>query len=882
MKKSLLKVCSAGLLSLFAICLHAQTIISGKITDAADGEALIGATVLLKGTSVGALTDIDGTYSLKVPAGADILLITYTGYRNQEVKLGTGEVIDVALEQGVELDVVVVSASRKEETLLESPAAVSVIEARKIVTDLSASPISLLRNTAGVDVAQNGVSDGHITIRGRSLAFTTETFIISDYRNVLLPSFGALQYGQQPIDAIDLERVEIVKGPSGAIYGPGVESGVVHFISKSPFKEQGTSISIGAGNQSQLQAAFRHAGVTSNGKLGYKITGYYREAQEFEVDTTEAAVFARVSAYPSQVVSAVDGSFVAPGDINYNILNYGFSGMLEYKFAPSTSLIARAGYGKSEGIFRSANSEGYMKPGRPFAQLRFQSEGFSAQAFWSEQQGEDGETWLYASGQTNVNIINQFEGQAQYKFNLADAKLNFVAGADYRMSTYDTQGTINGRFEDIDDYAIYGIFLQGKYKVSPKFDIIAATRVDQFTALDETSVAPRVALVYKPKTGQTARVTWNKAVGAPLSLNLYSDFPVVDRGAFKVHLHGGVEPLTYDNPEVYSFITQSLLPNTDFPLNVMYGAATAGINASGALSPEAITYLNSELANIAGTTTGATTGVPLTRDKLVPSETNMYEIGYKGFFDNKLSVTVDAYYINRKNNFTGTTVASPLVVYPSAGGDLATVVAATLNADSLAQFGLTPASAAAIYQGAIESVTVSANGAPAPLGLISADQSPNSTTLDATFFNIEEVDYYGVEAEVKYFINSDLSVFTNVSWLSDNYWEAAKITGKDVTTPFALNQPDLRFRIGADFLPTTGVSFNAAYRYNGEYQTQNGVWSGTVDAVSLVDLSAGYNFDEIGLRLNASVNNVLNADYRPAANYPVIGRIFLAKATYQF
>lgn len=868
----------------FTLNTIAQNTVTGIVKDAITNEPLIGASVFVKGTTSGALTDIDGSYSVTTSKDATILQISYTGYRTQEVDI-KGKVdpaVNVAMMPGLELDIVVVSASRKAEPIKTTPAAVSVIESKNIEADLTANPFSLMRNTPGVDIAQYGVSDGHINLRGRAVVFTTETFIISDYRNLLIPSFGAIQYGQQPIDAIDLDRIEIVKGPSGALYGPGVESGIVHFISKSPFKTPGTTISIGGGNQSQLQASFRHAGILNDGKLGYKITGFYRSATDFEVDTTEAAAAARLANYPATVVSAVDGDFVADGTLDYDILNYGITGMVEYRFSPEASLIGTVGYGKSEGLFRTGQGEGYTKAGRPFAQIRYQSKNLSAQAFWSKQLGNDGNSWIYASGLTAINEIDQYEGQIQYKFDLAKNKLNIITGVDYRTNIIDTKESVNGRFEEEDDYSIYGFYLQAKYNIIPELDIIGATRVDQFTALDQTSFSPRVALVYQPATDQSVRLTWNRAVGAPLSLNLYSDLTASDRGAFKVHLHGGAQPLTYNQQEVYSFVTQSMLPDLNFPLRVAYGAATEGLAASGQLPAALISYLSNQTAAITGNTLGATTATPLSRDKLKASETNMYELGYRGFLNDKFGITIDAYYIQRKNNLTGTTVASPLVLYPTAGDDLATIVAASLNADSLAQFGLTPQAISGIYKAALETLTTDGNGNPSPLGLISADQSPTGQTLDATFFNIEEVDYFGLDVELKYLLNSDFTIFTNLSWLSDNFWDAAPVSGTNLTIPFALNQPDTRIRVGVDYLPKTGFSASATYRYNSAWQSENGLaWSGDVDAVSLVDVSAGYAFD-FGLRLNASVTNLLDAEYRPIANAPIVGRLLLAKATYTF
>jgi len=87
----------------------AQRTVTGKVTDAG-GEALIGASVLAKGSTSGTVTSIDGTYRLEVPAGATILVYSYTGFSSQEISLGTSNVVDVALEEGILLEEAIVTA----------------------------------------------------------------------------------------------------------------------------------------------------------------------------------------------------------------------------------------------------------------------------------------------------------------------------------------------------------------------------------------------------------------------------------------------------------------------------------------------------------------------------------------------------------------------------------------------------------------------------------------------------------------------------------------------------------------------------------------------------------------------------------------------------
>ena len=93
-----------------AISVFAQRTISGKVTDAG-GEPLIGASVVVKGTSSGTVTDIDGSYSLSVPSDSKVLVYSYTGYESKDVELGASNTVDVILAEGAEqLSEVVVTA----------------------------------------------------------------------------------------------------------------------------------------------------------------------------------------------------------------------------------------------------------------------------------------------------------------------------------------------------------------------------------------------------------------------------------------------------------------------------------------------------------------------------------------------------------------------------------------------------------------------------------------------------------------------------------------------------------------------------------------------------------------------------------------------------
>ncbi|WP_397363288.1 TonB-dependent receptor domain-containing protein [Olleya sp. R77988] len=876
MKTKIIKLKKAALLFilLFGVQSFAQTVVNGNVTDAS-GIPLPSANIVIDGTTTGVASDFDGNFTLSTSEKPPFTLkVSSVGFETKSVQVTkSNQTLSIVLNDDNTLDEVIISASRKREKIQEAPAAVSVLTSKKMEAYSTANPVMGLKNLTGVDVAQYGVGEGKINLRGKSTAFQTETFVIADYRNVSIPSLGANQYGQNPVDAIDLDRVEVIKGPGSALYGPGVEAGVVHFISKSPFKKQGLTFSLGLGNQQQVQAAFRYAEVSKNEKLGFKVTGFVRSAEDFEIDDPEG--LARISDDATQIFSSVTGENLGISEIpDYDTKSYGFTGTLEYKISDKTTLVGTGGYSKSEGLIRVGQGEGYSELPRPFAQIRLQSGGFFAQAFWSKQIGGD-DTWLYPTGTTQYNDISQYEGQMQYNFDVLDNKLDLTVGTDYRLNITDSKGSLYGRFEDDDDYTIYGAYLQGKYKATDKVDLIAAGRVDRFEALEHTSFSPRLGVVYKHDENHTFRATYNHSTGAPVALNLFTDFQVgaAIGGTVPVWLNGGADELTYSDGNAYILGGGLGAVPSELPIAGLYQVVAQNF-AGSPLEP----YINSLLPQIAasGSTTSPTAfGPVLERGKLEPSISNQFEIGYNGRVTDKLRVTVDAYYNKREKNLTATVQSSPLIGYATAGQDLHDAIAAVDNSGIILPNGATIAQT---FQAGLETLTLNADGSTAVVGFLTADQSPNNV-IDLTFFNIESVDYFGVDLGLDYALTDDVSLFGNASWISKNYWEEINILGSDQKVPFALNVPDLKAKFGVDYLPETGFSANVAARYRSEFESVNGSsWTGTNDASTVVDVSLGYKFND-NYKFNLSVTNAFDQDYRPITNAPYVGRLILGKLT---
>lgn len=151
----------------------------------------------------------------------------------------------------------VVTATRTERRIDEVPASVSVIDARDIATQQPQNLADLLRNVEGIDVAGYGspVSLPTIRMRGVGGSFGGQTSqILIDGMPIESPVAG-IHLGLQSLDLQDLERVEVVRGPASALYGPSAVGGVVNFLPKRWRGEPGVEVSAGAGSHNATLAS---------------------------------------------------------------------------------------------------------------------------------------------------------------------------------------------------------------------------------------------------------------------------------------------------------------------------------------------------------------------------------------------------------------------------------------------------------------------------------------------------------------------------------------------------------------------------------------------------------------------------------------------------
>ena len=956
----------------------AQTTITGVVKDAQTGETLLGANIKVSGKAVGTTSDFDGKFLLKVNDAPPFTIeISMLGFKatNVEITKNNQEVMVSLQEDSTALEEIVFSASRRRQKVQEAPASVSIITPKDILNSAAVvDPVMNLANIAGVQIQQQSANSINIEMRAGSGVFGTSTFPILDYRYLVTPASGQFNNYQTGMSNIDIQRVEVVRGAASALYGPGVTSGVVHFMSKSAIDYPGTTVEMLGGTLNTTGMTVRHAFKNDNDKFGFKVNVRYQKGTDFQLDPVADADFIASQqttiSQPAIVNGRVDPT--QPGELLLTLsdlddngdgnpiateyLNYSANVHLEFRPNDNTTAFLSGGYASGGGLMFNSQGVGYSQGKDYWTQARIQSGGLFAQVFYNYNNGGDAEnpTFLYASGLRQVAKRSSLEGQIQYNFDIPNfLNSNFTIGSDYRNTKSDSANTLFGINEDRDDYIITGAYLQGTSVISDKLELTYAGRYDKFNFIDEGAFAPRVALVYKANENHTFRASFNRANTGPTALQQNIDFPVsvLAPGIADVWLSGQYAPQVFpDNPTIDLAVPG--LPDlpygaTSFPLAYAYGAvaqptleALYGGLAGNPLLPVVQNFFNGYVPSGG---TGQLVGYNLFNgepmDELVGTgrsaiETlNSFEVGYKGLIANKLSVALDVYTYERKG-FTQFTAIGP--TFNLVGADIANDLGAQVGADFASDPGVigavtgavqaqytaagipqaiwdtgapagalfpgspaiapigtvingTIATAAGAVGGAFTQGGAAFEGAVSPLfpifGTVETTSVPQGDGLMHIPAGYRRFDgatrsHFGADLAMEYFLNDDVTLWLNTSWLSQTEWIPGE--SNDDGLPFSsyLNAPKFKYRAGVQYAKDK-VRGAIAFQHDDAFNSNQGFFSGRVQEKNLFDVNIGYNVSD-NLKLDLSATNVLDQKYRAFPNMPVIGRRTVLKLTFDY
>ncbi len=289
-----LKITLFSLLMLLCGAHHllAQNIIKGEVTEEGTKEPLIGASILIKGTGIGVVTDFDGKFELDVRDTPFPLTleISYVGYGNQDVPLtSSGEEVKVVLgESAITADVVEVKGRRISEKKKQSALTVETLDNIAIRETPAANFYDGLGSLKDVDLTAASLGFKIVNTRGFNSTSPVRSLQIIDGVDNQSPGLNFSLGNFLGSSELDVNSVNLIVGASSAFYGPNAFNGVISMQTKNPFLHKGVSAMAKIGERALFEGALRFADAFKNKNgdefFAFKLNLFYMQANDWQAD----------------------------------------------------------------------------------------------------------------------------------------------------------------------------------------------------------------------------------------------------------------------------------------------------------------------------------------------------------------------------------------------------------------------------------------------------------------------------------------------------------------------------------------------------------------------------------------------------------------------
>ncbi len=507
--------CSAVILLLVAAtAAFAQSgNIRGKVTDKRTGEPLPFVNILVKGTTTGAATDVDGTYEIRnLDPGTYSLIARLVGHETLEV---TGIVVTaggttvrnfVMSDASVQMsEMTVYGASRRAERITEAPAAISTITPKDIQLGAASGQLPrLLEMEPGVDIVQSGVQDFNINTRGFNSSLNRRLLVLMDGRDLAVAFLGSQEWYGLPIPLDDISTLELVRGPGSALYGPNAFNGVINITTPAPRDVLGTKMSYSWGELGMQRADVRHAleigeNFSVKANIGRVQSGTWSKA--------------RVGTGPFEYPGlSPEGRRLNDDDVSSTY----FSGRVDYTMG-SDVLTGEGGFSEvqNEVLITGIGRVQVGKAHKPWGRLNYSTPNINVM-LWAQGRRTKEPQYSLLSGARLSETSNIYNGEVQYNYDLLDDAMRVVLGVSHRIYEVDTEGTLMATPKKDNTSGVFG---QLEYSPVNWIKFVAAGRWDRST-LHKSEFSPKGAVVWSPSPDHSLRFTYNQAFQVPN----YSEF----------------------------------------------------------------------------------------------------------------------------------------------------------------------------------------------------------------------------------------------------------------------------------------------------------------------------------------------------------------------
>ncbi len=901
--------------------------VTGRVLDRNSGAPIVGARIDALGNDGrgSTISGQDGRYRLAPLApGSYTVIATRLGERLRRiedvaVRAGDSITVDIQMDAAAtQLEQVVTSASRHSEKVLDAPAPAFAVTQEAIAARPALTVADHVKAIPGVDVSTGGIVQSNIVTRGFNNAFSTRLLMLRDYRYASVPSLGVNVPVLVPGAMEDVDRIEVVLGPAAALYGPNATDGVLHIITRSPFDSPGTSVTLDGGGRSIARASLRHARILSS-RLAFKVSAEEITGTDWQYRD------------PGEPDSVLHGTEYARRSFDVNRATG--EARLDYRPTPSAELITTYGMSRLGSALEltaangTAQAKGWtyqtiqqrLQWGRLFAQI-FANFSDAGNADSLDTRG----TFLLRSGQPIVDRSRLVAGSVQHTSDLGPRE-SLIYGADYLWTNPRTGYTINGRNEDRDNVAEYGGYVHSVTRVAPKWDFVAALRVDHSDRFSGAVYSPRAALVFKPSPSQNLRLTYNRAYSSPSNFEMFLDLvqmrnpgglPYTIRVIGNPPNEGWSYARTCDPALSGGLCVRSPCPSSLGAPNTLvsadaatyYAAAVAAIASRLPASAQQLVPILEALrptrADVGGVlrylTSPTTTVDPASLTSIAPLRpgfVNEAAAGYKAAIGEHLLLSLDLWRQEQVHFTSAAQAATPNLFFEpqSLGRYLAQQIAAALIAQGMpaAQAQATAAAAATDLAAALASV---------PVATVSMTNARLADRPDIiyTYRNLDgKISYAGLDAEMNLGLSDRWRLDVTYSYVDKGAFPEME-TSPGV--PLRLNAPQNKGTMTLEYgLAGSGPQVQARMRYSEGFDVNSGVYStgivyptpgvaggtytyGSVPTRALIDLSVATPITRTDGRMTWALigMNLLNSYAPTFVGVPGIGRLLLTRLQYGF
>jgi iron complex outermembrane receptor protein len=254
-----------------SINLRAQEVLSGNVYDNDTKEPLIGATLLLRSSHQGTLTNTNGQFTLAINTQRDTLEVSYIGYEKKIISLPTSS-LSVSLSPSVSnLQQIIVTANREAALRTEVPVAISKLSSA-IINDTKPGMITELINKVPGVVMSNYNNEQHAMSIRQPMGTTAYFLYLED--GVPIRPMGVFNHNALiEMNVFSISNIEVVKGPASSLYGPEAVGGAINFISHRPTTMPTVKLGVQTDQWGYKRLQYA-AGGTLEKKLGLYVSGF--------------------------------------------------------------------------------------------------------------------------------------------------------------------------------------------------------------------------------------------------------------------------------------------------------------------------------------------------------------------------------------------------------------------------------------------------------------------------------------------------------------------------------------------------------------------------------------------------------------------------------